>query len=118
GRQRRENRHLDVNVNLPVFKRIIVDGAVVVLHAHPDSLNNVSVTLLNQGEIKDGSKNKEEESAKTQDDTHSNDEINTNVPGTNYGSSGSATINEKTVHKAALPKVAVSMNTLFIFHLF
>lgn len=60
----REYNSFMINVNLPAFNNLVVDGAVVGIDSLPASSDNISVTLKNRGVIKDASKNREEESAK------------------------------------------------------
>ena len=52
----------DVNVNLPAFNSIVADGAVVIIDSVSESLSNLSITLKNNGEIKDGGNYKKEQS--------------------------------------------------------
>lgn len=55
---------IEVNVNLPVFNNLVVDGAVVIIDSLPASMGNLSVTLKNNGVIRDGSENRARENAK------------------------------------------------------
>jgi len=50
-------RAYEVNVNLPAFNNLIVDGAVVIIDSFPAAPNNISVILKNRGEIKEGGSN-------------------------------------------------------------
>lgn len=62
--ERRNFNNIELNVNLPAFNNLVVDGAVVIIDSLPASLGNLSVTLKNNGVIKDGSENRAGESAK------------------------------------------------------
>jgi hypothetical protein len=61
---RRNFNNIEINVNLPAFNNLVVDGAVVIIDSLPASPGNLSVTLKNNGVIKDGSENRAGESAK------------------------------------------------------
>lgn len=54
-----------INVNLPAFNNLVIDGALVVLDSLPASAGNLSVILQNNGELKDGSKKRREVSLRT-----------------------------------------------------
>lgn len=58
------NGHLEINVNLPAFNNVIVDGAEVILDSLAASSGTLSVTLKNKGVIKDGSENSEKNVSK------------------------------------------------------
>ncbi len=54
-----------INVNLPAFNNLVIDGAAVVLDSLPETTGNLSVILKNNGELKDGSKKTQEVSLRT-----------------------------------------------------
>ena len=56
--------HTSITVHLPAFNNLVVDGAVVILDSLPASMTNLSVTLKNKGEVRDGSDDRDKESAK------------------------------------------------------
>ena len=58
------NDNFEINVNLPAFNNVIVDGAQVILDSFAASAGTLSVTLKNKGVIKDGSENKEKSVSK------------------------------------------------------
>jgi hypothetical protein len=62
--ERSDNQHLEIHVDLPAFNNIVVDGAIVIIDSVPATAGNLSVTLRNNGEIKDGSQGEDEESSK------------------------------------------------------
>jgi hypothetical protein len=53
-----------VNVHLPALTNLVVDGASVIVDSLPAS-NNLSVTLRNNGEIKDGTEKRPQEAKPT-----------------------------------------------------
>lgn len=55
--------HFEINVSLPAFNNVVVDGAEVILDSLADS-SGMSVTLKNKGVIRDGSENKEKSVSK------------------------------------------------------
>ena len=62
--ERRNFTNIELNVSLPAFNNLVVDGAVVIIDSLPASLGILSVTLKNNGVIKDGSENRAGENAK------------------------------------------------------
>lgn len=64
GRGRNDN--FEVNINLPSFTNLVVDGAVVIIDSLPATIGNLNVILLNNGVIKDGSKSREAQTSKVQ----------------------------------------------------
>jgi len=63
GEERRDYHDITVKVNLPAFDNLVVDGTEVVIDSLPASAN-MSVTLRNNGVIKDGSEKKKPGSTK------------------------------------------------------
>ncbi|MDB5247262.1 MAG: hypothetical protein JWQ40_1656 [Segetibacter sp.] len=62
GNESGRYNHFEIDVNLPAFSNLVVDGAVVVLDSASSA--NLSVSLKNNGEIKDGGEKREEDGAK------------------------------------------------------
>jgi len=58
--ERTNNAHFEVNVNLPAFNNVLVDGAEVILDSLASS-TTLSITLKNKGVIRDGSENNEKD---------------------------------------------------------
>ncbi|MEO6000312.1 MAG: hypothetical protein ABIN89_25980 [Chitinophagaceae bacterium] len=59
-RKDQRDNNLQININLLSFNNLVVDGAVVVIDSLPASPVNLTVTLKNNGQIKDGSEKKKE----------------------------------------------------------
>jgi len=55
---------IHVSVAIPAFNSLVVDGAVVVIDSFPVA-GNMSVVLKNRGELKEGSKNGQQEERET-----------------------------------------------------
>lgn len=71
ARQKKANKNersnqgdFEINVNLPAFNNMVVDGAEVILDSLGASSGTLSVTLKNKGVIKDGSENRAENGSK------------------------------------------------------
>ncbi len=60
----RDNGPLSIQVNVPAFNNLVVDGAFVIIDSLPTTMINLSVTLKNEGAIKDGSKSEGQETSK------------------------------------------------------
>ena len=50
-----------IHVKLPSFNNLVADGAVVIIDSMPASMGNLTVTLRNRGQIKDGSDRTQDE---------------------------------------------------------
>lgn len=57
---RREHGDLSIEVSLPPFNNLVVDGAAVIFDSLPASMSNLSVTIKNKAVIIDGSKTTEQ----------------------------------------------------------
>jgi hypothetical protein len=64
GHDGKGQNDFEVNINLPSFTNLVVDGAVVIIDSLPSTLGNLNVILQNNGVIKDGSKGTEEETSR------------------------------------------------------
>ncbi len=57
-------KNFQINVKLPSMNNLIVDGAVVIIDSLPATTGPLSITLKNNGVVRDGSKTKKDDNAK------------------------------------------------------